>query len=343
MPKLWIAALPVVFALVLVSTISSFAEAYEELATVSGPLAIRTQQPLQLLFLGFDAEQATVLPKGKGDLRLALSQTNVLLRKNEGGIDATLDLEMTRIGLNIAYGIGRRLEVGLELPFYSISGGFLDKIIRGVERAFGVEAKLRRNREEFPDFNVRFNVQKDGVPLFEKNDHVFSPGDLALRAKGEILQEEKYLPAVTGRVGIKVPTGDADLAFGSGEPDLGFGVILEKGVGPFIFYVNGNLIVPFKPERFSGVDFGPFFSGAIAAEYRLSRRLSAVLQLDTATRPFRNVGNKIFDGELLELLLGMNVGLAWNLSWQIGATEDVFNSPGADADVTIFTNLDYRF
>ncbi|MBI3988717.1 MAG: DUF3187 family protein [candidate division NC10 bacterium] len=336
-------ALFVALGLVLVPSIRSFADNDEDLAGSGGPLAIRNQQPLQLLFLGFDAEQATVLPKGRGDVRMALSRTNVLLQKNQGGIDATLDLEMTKIGMNFAYGIGHRVELGLELPFYYISGGFLDKTIRGVERAFAAEAKLRRNREEFPDFSVTFDVRKDGIPLFDNNDHVLSPGDLVLRAKGEILKEEKYFPAVTGRVGIKIPTGDADLAFGSGEPDLGAGVILEKGVGPLIFYVNGNLIVPFKPERFSGLDFGPFFSGAVAAEYRLSRRLSAVLQLDAATRPFRHMGNKIFDQELLEVLVGMNVGLARNLSWQLGAAEDVFNSPGADADVTVFTNLGYRF
>ncbi len=91
---------------------------------------------------------------------------------------------MTRIGLNVAYGIGHRFEVGLELPFYYISGGFLDKAIRGVERAFGAEAKLRQNREEFPDFTTTFDIRKDGIPLFDQNDHVLSPGDLVLRAKG---------------------------------------------------------------------------------------------------------------------------------------------------------------
>ncbi len=343
MPKRFWTAFPWVLTFLLATSTAGFTDDVQESGVRAGPLAIRNQQPLQLLFLGFDAEQATVLPKGKGDVRLALSQTNVLLQKKGGGIDATLDLEMTRIDLNVAYGLGHRFEVGLEVPFYYISGGFLDQIIRGVERAFGAEAKLRRRREEFPDFTVTFDIRKDGVSLFDKNDHVLSPGDLVLRVKGEILQEQRYLPAVTARVGIKIPTGDPDLAFSSGEPDLGFGVIVEKGVGPFILYVNGSLVVPFKPERFSGLDFGPFFSGAIAVEYRFSPRLSAVLQLDAATRPFRNVGNKIFDRELLEVVLGLNVRLARDLSWQVGAAEDVFNSPGADADVTIFTNLDYRF
>lgn len=309
----------------------------------SGPLATRTQQPLQLLFLGFDADRAGVLPKGKGAVRLSLSQTSILLQKSNGPIDATLDMEVTRIAFHFNYGLGHNLELGLELPFYFVSGGFLDKPIRAVERAVGKEAKLRRNREEFPDNNVRFDVRKDGTLLFERNDDVFSPGDLVLRGKGRILKEGRYLPALTGRVGVKLPTGDADRAFGSGEPDFGLGLILEKNIGRFTFYLNGNAIFPLKPGRFAGLSFGPFLSGAVATAYRLSPRFSLIVQLDGTTRPLSGTGNKIFDQDLVEVVAGLNIGLRRDLFWQVGAMQDIFQSPGADADFTIFTNLSYRF
>jgi len=312
-----------------------------------GPLAIRSQQPLQLLFLGFDAEGAGVLPKGKLSLRLRVSQTNVLLMKAGDRSAATLDFEETRITLNAAYGLGRGVEVGIELPLSYASGGVLDTPIRGVERAFGLEAALRRKREEFPDFNCTFDVRQDDRLLFAQTScHHLGLGDLTLKGKGQILEEGrygKYTPAVAGRVGVKFPTGDQDRAFGSGEPDLGLGLILQKSLGRFTFYLNGDMIFPLKPGRFVRISSGPFFSGSASAEVHLVARFSLVVQLNAATRPFSDTDNKIFDHDLVEVAAGFNIGIGRNSSWQIGAAEDVFGSPGADADFTIFTNLTHRF
>ena len=55
----------------------------------------------------------------------------------QGAIEATLKFETNRTVFGARYGLFERWEVGIELPFISRYGGFLDPIIDGVEDLFG--------------------------------------------------------------------------------------------------------------------------------------------------------------------------------------------------------------
>jgi hypothetical protein len=55
---------------------------------------------------------------------------------------------------------------------------------------------------------------------------------------------------------LKLPTGDPDVALGSGRPDLAFGAALEKTLGRWSLYANLNVTVPIG-DRFSGPHLTP--------------------------------------------------------------------------------------
>ena len=61
---------------------------------------------------------------------------------------------------------------------------------------------------------------------------------------------------------LKLPTGDEDRAFGSGEVDVGLGAALEKTLGPVRIYFNAGLTIPTE-EPFSEtvIDSLPILSG----------------------------------------------------------------------------------
>ena len=90
------------------------------------------------------------------------------------------------------------------------------------------------------------------------------------------------------RAAVKFPSGDADRAFGSGEIDGSIGVLLQKTLGRFTFYVNADVTFPGQAFDDVGVSLQPFFLGLFAIEFRVSRPVSLVLQLRGDTRPFHD-------------------------------------------------------
>jgi hypothetical protein len=148
---------------------------------------------------------------------------------------------------------------------------------------------------------------------------------VVLKAKWLVLREQERFPAVSLRAAVKFPSGDASRAFGSGKVDGGLGLLLQKTLGRWTFYINGDVTFPGQPFDDVDISLQPFFSGVLAIEYRLSNPVSLVLQLRGDTRPFHDTVSAL-DKHLLELLLGVNWALSRRLVLQVGLAEDQFNS-----------------
>ena len=62
-------------------------------------------------------------------------------------------------------------------------------------------------------------------------------GDTTLMSKYQLLTEGAAMPAVSLRGAVKLPTGDQSDFFGSGSPDFGLGLAVEKLVaGRWMLY-----------------------------------------------------------------------------------------------------------
>lgn len=302
-----------------------------------GPLPVRNFQPIQLIFLNLPFERARVLRPGELALHIETAESNEIAT-NQEDLQAVLKFETNRTVVGGTVGIAPGLDVGLDVPFISRFGGFLDPPLDSVEDFFGT---TNPERKLFPNNSFGgFRVSRGGVVLFEGRDQQLELGDVWASAKYEVWHPAG-LPLVAIRGAIKAPTGRAGGVFGSGKPDFGLGVAAEQQfLDWLVAYANLSMIYPVGPITPGHLTLNPMLTEGVAAEARLSRHFSLLLQQETYTSPIHGTGTRLLNGTAVELTGGVN--FAWDgILIQLGAIDNI--SPVATAaDFTLFLRLTYR-
>ena len=306
----------------------------------SGPISIVNQSPIQLLFLQPVPDRADTLPKGHGSIRLNTTITNTLVSQKSEHYTAVVDMEMIRTSLEASYGVLPGLELGLSLPAANYYSGFMDKPILEVEKFFGDPRNIREKQDanQFACF-----VRKDGKVLISGSNNSTGMGDLVLRAKGKVCDQGDTLPGLSTRVSVKLPTGDKDRAFGSGEVDWGLGLLLQKDIDRISAYLNADITFPGDAFDDAGVSLRKFYTVMFGAEYRFTPRFSAIAQMNWVTRPFKDTGLEMLDRRIVDLLIGLSYRTKKGILIQTGGIEDIRDSCDAGADFTFFLNAGMNF
>lgn len=305
-----------------------------------GPFPIRSLSPIHLLFWQFTPERAQSLPRGAWNVRFDVVEANILARDRSGNDFYLFDFELTRTNLALQYGLLERLAIGLDIPLLYTWTGFLDNFIKEFEDFTG----FRRNiRFELPQNRFVYRLQKDGTVALQGGSGAMGIGDIAFSTKALLYEEGQWLPAIAGRLALKLPTGDHDRALGSGAVDVGLGVALEKTLGPVQLYLNTGLTIPAgNPFSGTGIESIPTLASFLTGEYRLTERFSLLVQLNGVTSPIRNSGLDI-DNPSFEVLAGFSWGLPWYpVVWQAGLMQDI-NNTNRTADFALFTSWSIFF
>ena len=307
---------------------------------ISGPVSIVNQSPVQLLFLQPVPDRANTLPKGHGYIRLNTTITNTLVSQKSKRYTAAVDMEMIRTSLEASYGVLPRLELGLSLPAANYYSGFMDKPILEVEKFFGDPRNIREKQDanQFTCF-----VRKDNKVLISGSNNSTGMGDLVLRAKGKVCDQGDTLPGLSTRVSVKLPTGDKDRAFGSGEVDWGLGLLLQKDIDRISVYLNADVTFPGNAFDDAGVSLNEFYTIMIGTEYRFTPQFSATGQMNWITRPFRDTGLEMLDRRIIDILVGLTYRTKKGIFIQTGGIEDIRDSCDAGADFTFFLNAGINF
>ena len=303
-----------------------------------GPIPVRNFQPIQLIFLNLPFERARTLVPGQFDLHLESAESNEIATHDEDNIQAILKFETNRTVLGGTVGVLPGLDVGLDVPFISRFGGFLDPFIDTIEGAFGAS---NPERKLFPDNSFGgFFVRRGDTLLFQGPKQQFELGDIWASAKYE-LWHPAGLPLVALRGAIKAPTGRAGGVFGSGKPDFGLGFAAEQQLLDWLV-VYGNLdgIYPLGPITPGRLTLNPFLTEAVAAEARLWPSVSLVLQQEAYMSPMHGTGTRLLEGTAVELTGGLNLACRPFL-FQLAVVDNI--SPVATAaDFTLLLRASYR-
>jgi len=318
--------------------IASSQDSWERWQEKAGPIPVVNQSPINLLFLQPVPDTAETLPKGRCLVRFNTTVTNTLVAKKSAQYAATVDTEMIRTSLDLSYGISPYLELGLSIPAAHYYSGFMDRPILQVEDTFG-KPRYIRDREDHNGFT--FSVKKDGKEFISASENSTGMGDLALRAKAKLCNENGMLPASSIRVAVKLPCGDQDRGFGSGEPDWGFGLLLDRTINRMSLYLNADVIFPGEAFDDAGISLREFYTAMIGLEYPLMPGMSAIGQLSWTARPFEDTGLDMLDKRIYDLLIGLTYRIQKKIYLQAGGVEDIFDSQDASADFTFFFNLGF--
>lgn len=300
-----------------------------------GPLIVRTQNPLYLLFYGEIMESAHTLPAQMRQITADVTFTNLFERRVKAtGIGLDLDMELWR-GVTMArYGFSDFLELGLEIPFQGMGGGFLDAFIQNYHNAFGFP---NAGRDLVPNGSYAFLVTSGGAPLYSAPASV-GLGDISLSAKWKLAEEEKW-PGLAVKAAFKIPTGSASKGLGSGNPDGAMALYAQKSFGRFHSYTEFGFVAN-GGTRSLGPILRPFVvTAGQAFEFNLGNHLSALVQLNTNTPLFHGTGLTELDHMPLDLVIGLRgqhspaKGLH-RINWQVAFTEDpAANDPSIDFSV----------
>lgn len=284
-------------------------------------------------------DRAAVLSTGTLDVRLELAETAAVYYETPPNASAQVKFETLRNGLFLRYGVTSRLEVGLEVPFLYRYTGFMSGAIEAVERA---TTGLSPARAALSNVNYIYTITRNGQQLVSGTKGALGLGDSMVQVKYQLFKETSVMPALSLRTAVKLPTGDESEFFGSGSPDFGLGLALEKALGSR-WIVHGNLNGVFPTGRIAGLPLYPTVTGIAAVEYLWSENLSLTLQFDYFTTPFRHVGLEVFDKGVTELTGGFSYRFAEHWLGQVYAIENVDFITGGAADFTVGVLCTYRF
>lgn len=308
-----------------------------------GPLPARNYTPVAMHFLNMVATPAKTLSKNQLQITSEFVETNTVLLEETSQVDAVIKHENLRFSLNVDYGVSDRFQIGIEVPAFYRFDGFLNSFVESVEDAFSDlnPSRLKLLNNEF-DYRVDINGQR--IIEGEKDD--IGLGDMVLNTRWVAIEEGERRPAVALRFALKVPTGDTAKAFGSGDPDVGLGLAVQKGLGKrWVLYSNVNVVFPTGDFKDTGLDLEPFYSGMIAIEYRPILRFSILTQFEYFSMPFHGLNSPILEDGVGEISAGISYLIRENFLVRIGGTEN-FTDPFPDAsaaDFSFLVTLGYQF
>jgi hypothetical protein len=325
-------------ALVFVLLSAGVAAAEEAGYRFLGPPPARNFQPIQLVFLNLPFERAATVGAGEISLLFNSAESNEIAT-SASRVTASLKFETNRTVVGARYGLAPHWEIGIDMPFISRWGGFLDPIIEEVEYIFGAG---NPERDIYPNNEFgEFVVARKGTILFKDGTEAFQPGDLWFSAKRDFPLPDPW-PLLALRGAVKAPTGSEDDVVGSGTTDLGLGLAAEHH--PFrrlMLYGNLSLVYPLGRVTPADLTLNPIFSESFAAELALTRRVSALLHQAVYTSPFHGTGARLLDGTVVEL--GLALGFAWKewLGFQLLGINNVSGVEQA-ADFSLLLSINAR-
>lgn len=310
--------------------------------TAKGPLTVRDQNPVYLEFLNIIPSRAATLPKGAYEVRIDAPYSNIFEEGRGKNTSEMLDMELLRAALHFNAGIYDGMEAGIEIPFMRLDSGFLDGFIQKYHNFFGFP---NGGREKVPNNAFNYYFKANGSPVYQVNKQAFNVGDITFDFKHNFINERGLVPAVAWQFYFKFPTGDCRKGLGSGNPDMGFAVLLEKSHKRWHGYLNLGYLALGGHDYLNGYVEDFAFSYVLAGELSVSHPVSVLAQLSGGTPMLANAGFSEWDSFPLDLQLGAKgehpVG-KYRITWQGAFIEDL-NPDGPSVDFTVFGSIGLKF
>lgn len=272
-----------------------------------GPVPIRVQNPLFLMFYRMTPAPTGVPALGRGEIVLHSDYTSYFrVDERPIGSVAALDGELWRNAVRARIGLGRQVAVSIEIPTLYGGGGFLDSFIENYHDTFNFD---QEGRDENEDDQFRFFLVNDGHLAYQLVEHEVGLGDISFTFDWRLRPETEHAPAVSLRGGLELPTGDEKRGFGNGRTDGGLGVGLEKTLGQYRLYSNVAYQFQGRPEMFSAAEvrIRDNWSADLALERPFGRHLSGLVQFGWEQSPMLGTALQAIDDNATTGILG----LAW--------------------------------
>ena len=175
--------------------------------------------PLTGMFGLPDSTEGGTLARHGGVAWSALiTMSSHAIAETAGAETLIFDGETTRMEMRLRYGLGERLEIGIELPYLWQQSGSLDSAIDSWHSFFGFPDGARDDR---PQDVLEFLFADGAGAQLDVDQNSNGIGDVRLFGGYQVVAAEHHNTAI--RFGIKFPSGSADDLHGSGGTDVSLG------------------------------------------------------------------------------------------------------------------------
>jgi len=195
----------------IVKTIAGASAALSALAAgaqLAEPVHVRNLNPLVSIF-GLPAWDTVPIGTRFGATLEVANHYRFSLQGNER---LMLDGETVRTNLAFTHGFASGWSLGLEVPYYKVSGGVLDDVIDGWHSAFSMPDGGRNAR---PEGEFLYAFGQPQALSFDLSEPQTGVGDTQVKFARLFGREQGFVVQAT----VKLPTGDEDMLAGSGSSD----------------------------------------------------------------------------------------------------------------------------
>jgi hypothetical protein len=307
------------------------------------PFQTQNQSPLVQIF-GLPApDEAFILSKGKAKIRLVADIANSYVTDSAPRENIRLDGESYRFTSAGRYGIGHGVELGMEVPYVSYNGGFLDGFIDSWHKAFGFP---EGGRTLAPRNRLLFSYQRNHVEKRRIDEANSGLGDLRLTGGLRLFEKKgEGAGALALRTSLKLPTGDSDFLHGSGSTDLAlwligsldfpwtYGLFSLWGSAGFMALTTGQVLAD-QQRNWVGL-------GSLGIGYRPFSWIALKIQANGHTSFYKDSDLRELSMYSIQLLTGGTIFFSENVNLDIAVSEDVIVKTSPDA--VFHFALNYKF
>lgn len=292
-------------------------------------------------------EQAQTLNESQFEFETHTTFSNVFERTFGTQTQPELDMEIWRTSFNFSYGIKEYLDLRIEIPFITNSGGFLDSFIQGYHNTFGFP---NGGRHLVSNNQFTYKLTQNGQTVFDYNSSGFGISDTTLRIKYLITDHLLlYLPIDIAILGyLKLPTGKATKGLSSGHVDFGSQVIVQKDFTRWHFYSQLGISIITGHDSLNSLlkNYSIFFGQGV--EFQITDYMSANLQLTGNTSIFKNIDSRDLSDPILDLVVGISGAIPLNhkildeFFYQFSFSEDILaHGPSVDFSTLFLIGVRY--
>jgi hypothetical protein len=294
-----------------------------------GPLQVRNQFPIFIFLDPPYLESAAV----QDSATVSLSHSSVYVIESSSPWTVNMDIELTELMVRFKKTLNSRTEVGLDLPFYRPTAGFLDSPVATIHDFLGTGDYGRQNR---PDNEFLYELLYQGRPVISPRDGEAGIGDVRLTAKRVVLEGTTPVSVLAN---VEFPTGDAKTGYGNGSYDASLAVLVDMDLGKvYRGYANLGVVVPGDLKGYQTIPLRNYAYGGFGVEAAWWERFSVIAQTVVATSPYPSTGIREVDWPGVLLIIGGRYS-SGSGSFEFSLTEDPDTAGAPD----FVLNMTYRY
>lgn len=300
----------------------------------TAPFYTRHMNPLVQVFGLPPAEDGTLTPAGQVDARLVLDIANNFNQGKDSFEYLNLDGETYRTALVFRYGVSRKVEVGLDIPYIAHTGGIFDGFIADFHNFFHF---TNRRRNQVKNDQLDYRYIRNGTTRIDIEQSTSGLGDIMASLGLQLYREPgAQRRAAALRLEIKLPTGDSDRLLGSGGTDFALSlagtdaaslaaweVTLFGQIGGL--WITNSAILKDMSRHFVG--FGTLGFGWTPLSW-----LALKTQLDVHTPFFHHTQINALGPWATQVDVGFTFALRKNTSFDLGISEPIMVETAPDVD-----------